>query len=86
MATKRKFKQLEKDYDSESNQAADMSGSDYSSQKPSNNGKKRGRKMTELSKYFNESDWKIREWKNRLKNDKNLTAKEKQKYRNKISA
>lgn len=42
--------------------------------------------MTELTKYFNESDWKIREWKNRLKNDKNLTAKEKQKYRNKISA
>lgn len=42
--------------------------------------------MTELSKYFNESDWKIKEWKNRLKNDKNLTAKEKQKYRNKISA
>jgi hypothetical protein len=42
--------------------------------------------MTELAKYFHESNWKIREWKNRLKNDKNLTPKEKQKYRNKISA
>ena len=42
--------------------------------------------MTELAKYFHESDSKIREWKNKLKNDKSLTAKEKQKYRNKISA
>jgi len=33
--------------------------------------------MTELTKYFNESDGKIREWKNRLKNDKNLSNKEK---------
>ena len=57
-----------------------------SSQNVALHGKKRGRKMTELDKYFRESDWKIREWKNKLKNDKNLTAKEKQKYRNKISA
>ena len=42
--------------------------------------------MTELAKYFQESDYKIREWKSKLKNDKNLSAKEKQKYRNKISA
>jgi hypothetical protein len=42
--------------------------------------------MTELAKYFHESDYKIREWKNKLKNDKTLTSKDKQKYRNKISA
>ena len=57
-----------------------------SSEKLSLQGKKRGRKMTELDKYFRESDWKIKEWQNKLKNDKTLSAKEKQKYRNKISA
>lgn len=57
-----------------------------SSEKLSLHGKKRGRKMTELDKYFRESDWKIKEWQNKLKNDKTLSAKEKQKYRNKISA
>ena len=42
--------------------------------------------MTELNKYYFESKKKIDEWKDKLKNDKSLTAKEKQKYRNKISA
>ena len=42
--------------------------------------------MTELSKYFWESEHKIKIWKDKLKNDKSLSAKEKQKYRNKISA
>jgi hypothetical protein len=42
--------------------------------------------MTELNKYYFESKKKIEEWKDKLKNDKSLTAKEKQKYRNKISA
>lgn len=60
--------------------------SDSSSKSSEPNQKKRGRKMTELAKYFHESDSKIREWKSKLKNDKTLTAKDKQKYRNKISA
>lgn len=40
-------------------------------------GKKRGRKMTELAKYFCESEGKIKNWKEKLKNDKGLTSKEK---------
>jgi hypothetical protein len=50
------------------------------------NSKKRGRKMTELSQYFWESESKIKIWKDKLKNDKTLSTQEKQKYRNKISA
>ena len=50
------------------------------------NSKKRGRKITELSQYFWESESKIKIWKDKLKNDKTLSTQEKQKYRNKISA
>ena len=50
------------------------------------NSKKRGRKMTELSQYFWESESKIKIWKDKLRNDKTLSTQEKQKYRNKISA
>ena len=42
--------------------------------------------MTELNKYCFESKKKIDEWKEILTTDKTLTAKQKQKYRNKISA
>lgn len=42
--------------------------------------------MTELAKYYCDSEGKIKQWKEKLKNDKTLTAKDKQKYRNKISA
>lgn len=37
--------------------------------------KKRGRKTTEENKYFAESERRIKEWKEQLKNKKNLTVK-----------
>ena len=59
---------------------------DEQSEKVSLHGKKRGRRMTELDKYLRDSDLKIKEWKKKLKNDKHLSSKDKQKYRNMISA
>ena len=49
-------------------------------------GKKRGRKLTDPNKYFFESQKKIEELQHKLKTDKKLSADEKQKIRNQISA
>ena len=49
-------------------------------------GKKRGRKLTDPNKYFFESQKKIEELQSKLKTDKKLSADEKQKIRNQISA
>ena len=48
--------------------------------------KQRGRKQTETQKYIQESEKKIKEWKDELKNNKKLKREEKQKLRNQISA
>ena len=56
-------------------------GSQTSAQK-----KKRGRKNVESNKYMFESQKKIDELQTKLKNDKSLSAKDKQKIRNQISA
>lgn len=47
---------------------------------------KRGRKMTEPDKYYEESNINIQQWKKTLASEKTLTAIEKQRLRNKISA
>ena len=48
--------------------------------------KQRGRKQTETQKYIQDSEKKIKEWKDELKNNKKLKREEKQKLRNQISA
>ena len=54
--------------------------------KSESNDKRRGRRATDPVTYFRDADKKMKEWRHTLATDKKLSAKEKTRLRNKISA